>query len=129
MGRLDFGPFERLRPAVRDQLAGRAREVKASPGETVIWEKSAASGCYVLLSGTVRVVRDGRDVRTLSPPAVVGEIGPVMGRPRNATVIASAASTFLFLPVTALREAMADDPGFAAALREEIAERLAERGG
>lgn len=126
MGALDFGPFEKLDPGARERLAANGREVKVVPGEPLIREKSAASGCYVLLEGTLRIVRQGRTVRMLIPPTVVGEIGTVMGKPRNASVVADTASTVLFLPIMALRETMADHPKFAAALREQIALRLAE---
>ena len=121
MDPLAFGPFERLRAETREMLASRARETGVPEGEILIWEKSASSGCY-------RVELDrGRRSRTLVPPDVVREMGPVTGRPRNATVVAAEASQLLFLPINDLREAMADDPEFAAALRRHVEARMAQR--
>lgn len=119
---LDFDPFTRLHPKVRKRLAALAREVRVPAGERLIWEKSAASGCYVLVQGALRVVGSPGDraLASLLPPALVGEVAPVRGSPRTASVVAVAPSTVLFISVTDLREAMADDPGFAGALREHV---------
>lgn len=118
----DFDPFTRLHPEVRKRLVALAREVHVPAGERLIWEKSAASGCYVLAQGALRVVGSPADrtLASLLPPALVGEVGPVRGSPRTASVVAVAPSTVLFISITDLREAMADDPGFASALKEHV---------
>lgn len=130
MGALDFGPFLRLSEQERARLEAAGEERKVPAGEYLIREKSASSGCYVLMTGQLRVVRgeSGEQLNTLRPPALVGEIGPVMSKPRNASVIADEASSVFFIPVIALREAMADEPKFAEELRAEIATRLTALG-
>ncbi len=126
VGAFDFGPFLRLREEVRARLAADARTMEIAADEPFIREHSASSGAYVLTRGRLKVVdvASGRILRTLTPPALVGEMGPVLNKPRIATVIAEVPSTCLFLSVFALREAMADDPGFEQALKQEIESRL-----
>ncbi len=118
---LGFGPFTGLRTEVRELLTSRGREVRVPAGEKLIWEKSAASGCYVLLIGALRVVGGpGETLATLRPPALVGEVASVRSGPRTASVVAESPSTLFFIPIAALREAMADDPAFAAALKAHV---------
>ena len=126
VGALDFGPFLRLRIEARERLAADARSLDVPAGEPFIREHSASSGAYVLTRGKLRVVDadSGRILNTLLPPALVGEIGPILGKPRSATVMAEIPSTVLFLSVFALREAMADDPDFEKALKQEIEDKL-----
>ena len=126
MGPLDFGPFLRLREDIRARLAANARTEHVPAGEPFIREHSASSGAYVLTEGRLRVVDtdSGKHLNTFTPPALVGEIGPILNRPRTASVIAEVPSTLLFLSIFALREAIADDPGFERALRDEIEQRL-----
>jgi CRP-like cAMP-binding protein len=51
-------------------------------------------------------------------------MGPLLNRPRTASVVAETPATVLFLSIFALREAIADDPEFEEALREGIEARL-----
>lgn len=122
---LDFGPFELLTPQMRERLRSQARRVELVQGDVLIRELSASSGCYALVSGALAVKgRDGGTISTLRPPSLVGEIGPVLGRPRTATVVVEEPGEALFIPVIALREAIADVPAFEKALRDFIAARL-----
>jgi SAM-dependent methyltransferase len=126
VGTLDFGPFLRLREDVRVRLSAEARTVHVPAGEPLIREHSASSGAYVLTEGRLRVedADDGTIIRRLAPPALVGEMGPLLNRPRTASVVAETPATVLFLSIFALREAIADDPEFEEALREGIEARL-----
>ena len=130
MGALDFGPFLVLTDETRTRLGAAARTMRIPAGEPFIREQSASSGAYVLTEGRLRIVevKNGKTLGTLEPPALVGEVGPVLGRPRSATVIADAACTVLFLPIFDLREAIADEPQFEKALRDEIEERMGAGG-
>lgn len=122
---LDFGPFLELSPEARARLLAESRRVEMRQGDVLIRELSASSGCYVLLSGTLVVQdRDGKALATHEAPSLVGEIGPVLSRPRSATVMVERSGEALFLPVIALREAIADAPEFEKALRDFIEGRL-----
>jgi CRP-like cAMP-binding protein len=91
-------------------------------GATLVTEGSTARKLYVLVSGTLEVVRDDIAVATLSTPgAIVGEIAALLGRPASATVRAKGAVT---------AHVVADPEPFLAqnpALLLEIARTLATR--
>lgn len=63
-------------------------------GAAIVTEGSDARSMFVLVSGTLEVVRDDVVVATLTAPgAVVGEIAALLGRPASATVRAKTAVT------------------------------------
>ncbi len=76
---------------IRELLTGeglfRFREYR--PGETIIREGEFDSWVFYLVSGTVRVLSQEAEVAVLSRYGeVFGEMGPLKGRPRNASVVA-----------------------------------------
>lgn len=125
---LDFGPFALLPPEARDRLASHGRPLRVGEGQLVLREGADPAGAYVLLEGTLRVLAAGED-RTLAivtPPALVGEMAILERRPSSATLVADTPCTLLFIAGDALREAMAGEPAFAAALRERVDLLLAD---
>lgn len=112
---LDFGPFARLPENERRRLVAAGRMVDFPAGATLIREGDPAEDAYAVLAGRVRVHAgpDHKTLATLAAPALVGEIAALDGRPRIASVLATAPVRALRLPAAALRETAAGDPGFA----------------
>lgn len=119
MGTLDFGPFLSLPDTVRKQLADRCVPTTFSPGETVAREGAPPGDVLALATGRMRVMTGDlhRTLATIAAPGLVGEMAVVLDQPRNATVVAVAASTGLRIPKDALLEVIATEPGFARELR------------
>jgi CRP/FNR family transcriptional regulator, cyclic AMP receptor protein len=77
--------FARLEPRSQEAVATQARVV-AAPAETVLLrEGEAAELFYVIVSGTVRVERLGRFVRSMSAGGFLGEVGLIEGSERTAS--------------------------------------------
>jgi CRP/FNR family transcriptional regulator, cyclic AMP receptor protein len=79
-------------PDIQELFSGegllRFREYRA--GETIIREGDSDSWVYHLVSGQVRVLTQEAEVASLSGYGeVFGEMGPLRGRPRNASVVAA----------------------------------------
>ncbi len=81
-------------PAVREALAGAARQVFA-PGAVIVREGEAADAFYLLEQGSVEVTRGpqgaAQSLAVLGEGAWFGEAGLLQQAPRNATVTAGAA--------------------------------------
>ncbi len=76
--------LERMR--VRD--AARIRRYR--PGETIIEQGNYEKTFFVLLSGSVRIVRSGREEAVISGQgAVFGEMSFILGKARTASVLAA----------------------------------------
>lgn len=65
-------------------------EVSFAPGDAVITEGQPGGTLWVLVSGSLRVERDGVEVnRVERPGALVGEISLLLDQPSGATVVAA----------------------------------------
>src|SRR5439155_4187867 len=56
------------------------------PGESVIQQGEIGDAFYVIASGQVDIIEDGRFVRTLGPGSFFGEVALLLDVPRTATV-------------------------------------------
>ncbi len=78
--------FDPLPLPALEQLAAGLTPRRVASGALVFSQGDAADGCYVIESGRVEVVGDGRRVATLGPGELVGEIALLRQVPRTATV-------------------------------------------
>ena len=69
-------------------LARRSHSVMVDAGATLFTEGAPSTAAYVIVAGTAEVRGRGRKIATLGPGDVVGELGLLLDRPRNATVTA-----------------------------------------
>lgn len=66
-----------------------AHEVGFKAGDTLMLEGENGDEFYVIVEGTVRIERDGRTVRSMTPGGFLGEIALLEQRPRTATATAT----------------------------------------
>ena len=65
-------------------------EVEYAPGDEIITEGGDSTGVWVLITGSLRVMKNGRDVNTVTQPgAMIGEMSILLGVPDSATVKAA----------------------------------------
>lgn len=107
-------------------LARLAHVAQLEPGDVVIAEGDAARDASIVVAGHCVVRRRGRKIAELGPGDVVGELGLLLDRPREATVTASSPLELLVLTQDALREAVDEVPGLGWKLLRTAALRLAE---
>jgi len=86
-------------------------------------EGADAPECYVIAEGEAAVTIGGRAVRTVGEDEVVGERGPLEGRPRSATVAATTHMTTWAISRDRLLAIVSRNANLAARLREEMARR------
>ena len=77
--------FAKLEPRSLEAVATLARVVTAPAGTVLLQEGARADSFYVISSGTVRVERDGRFVRSMSSGGFLGEVALIEGTERTAT--------------------------------------------
>lgn len=107
-------------------LAGRATEVEFPAGHVIARQGEIGTGFFVIVEGSVRVVRDGVHLATLGPGEFFGELSVLDGRPRNAMVAAETATTCLALATWDFEAVLLENPSLTLAILRGVAARLRE---
>jgi CRP/FNR family cyclic AMP-dependent transcriptional regulator len=105
-------------------VADRTVEVDYGQGGVIVREGEIGTGFFVIVSGQVRVVRDGETVSTLGPGEFFGELSVLDHRPRNAQVAAAAPTTCLALASWDLEGVITEQPRVALSMLRVLATRL-----
>ena len=107
-------------------LAEKAALVDFPPGHVIAREGEIGTGFFVIVDGTVRVVRDGTVVAHLGAGEFFGELSVLDRLPRNATVSAEEATSLLALASWDFEEVLLDQPALTLAILRGVAARLRE---
>jgi CRP/FNR family transcriptional regulator, cyclic AMP receptor protein len=81
--------FSELSEQEAKRLATFATETSAAEGQILIKEGDYSVELIAIEEGTADVIRGGKKIASLSPGDLIGEMGLLERRPRNADVIAS----------------------------------------
>jgi CRP-like cAMP-binding protein len=87
--------FANLHPRSVQAVAALAVDGSAPAGTELVREGEPADAFYVIVSGTVRIERGGRFVRSMSSGGFIGEIGLVEGAERSATATCTTHCEFI----------------------------------
>jgi CRP/FNR family transcriptional regulator, cyclic AMP receptor protein len=105
-------------------IADRTVEADYAPGGVIVREGEIGTGFFVVVSGAVRVVRDGETVIRLGPGEFFGELSVLDRRPRNAQVVAAEPTVCLALASWDLEAVITEQPRVALAMLRVLAARL-----
>ena len=105
-------------------VAKLTRVVLIGPGEALISTGAPSTDAYVITAGSAEVQRRGGKGAALGPGDVVGELGLLLERPRNATVRATTPLEALALNRADPRAAVMASPELGWTLLQTVAERL-----
>src|SRR5687767_14286295 len=109
-----------------DQIARLADEVEVPAGTVLTRQGRPGREAYVVRSGGLDVVSNGRSISSVGPGEMAGEIALLDDGPRTATLVASADSRiFVFDPI-AFATVIDHVPSVARALTVTLARRLRE---
>jgi len=104
-------------------LSAHLPEVTFAPGEAVMRDGETTGDMWVLVSGALKVHKDGVQVNLITHPgALIGEISVLLGVPHSATVEAIEPSTLRYAADG--DGLLASDPAIAKFVAVGLAERL-----
>ena len=116
--------FSHLSSRQLRKLLRTTMEHRYEADTTIVREGSRTTTLYVLLEGSVKIVRDGRTISRRDPGEYFGEIALIDGRARAASVIAETPVRCLALQQEELRKLLMTDPDVSWALLQSLATRL-----
>jgi CRP/FNR family transcriptional regulator, cyclic AMP receptor protein len=108
------------------KLAELATPVDFPAGHLIARQGDIGTGFFVIVSGMVRVVRDGETVAQLGPGEFFGELSVLDRQPRNATVSAEVATSCLALASWDFDKVLLEQPALTLAILRGVAARLRE---
>jgi CRP/FNR family transcriptional regulator, cyclic AMP receptor protein len=107
-------------------IAQRMVEVAFTKDQVIVRQGEVGTGFFLVATGSVRVVRDGRTLAHIGPGDFFGELSVLDGRPRVAQVIAVEPTTCLALATWDFEAVVMDEPAVALAILRGLAGRLRE---
>lgn len=107
-------------------LADLATPVDFPAGHVIARQGEIGTGFFVIVSGLVRVVRDGTVVARLGPGEFFGELSVLDRMPRNATVAAEEATSCLALASWDFDKVLLEEPALTLTILRGVARRLRE---
>lgn len=118
--------FSGVDPAGLDRIAERITEVDVPAGRVIARQGEIGTGFFIIVSGLVRVIRDGETIAKLGPGEFFGELSVLDGKPRNAQVVSTDPTTCLALASWDFEAVVREQPSVALAVLRELAGRLRE---
>jgi CRP-like cAMP-binding protein len=108
------------------QVAAATIEVSADAGKVLVREGEPGHECFVIVEGTATVTRKGDTIATLGAGDVVGELAPLTGGPRTATVVADTPMQLLVIGQREFAGLLDEVPGLAVRVLHNLAHRMVE---
>jgi CRP-like cAMP-binding protein len=118
--------FARVGAEERAEIASHLREVTVEEGTKLAAEGENAYELFVIEAGEVEVRKGGEKIRMLREGDFFGEIGLLTTGTRTATVIATKPTRLVVMFAREFNQLKHHMPTIAAALRETMAEHVAE---
>jgi CRP-like cAMP-binding protein len=118
-----FGTLSDRELAAVEQLADT---VDVAAGHVLMRQGASGGEMFVIVSGGVVVDRDGRELASLGPGSVVGEMALLSEGPRTATVTATEPSTLFVLAHREFHSLMDTSPEVRDCVLNVVAQRIRE---
>jgi CRP/FNR family transcriptional regulator, cyclic AMP receptor protein len=107
-------------------VAAASIELTIDAGKVLVREGEAGHEAFVIMEGSATVSRKGENIATLSVGDVVGELAPLTGGARTATVTADTAMELLVIGQREFAGLLDEVPGLAVLVLHNLAHRMVE---
>jgi len=107
-------------------VAGASIEMSIAAGKVLVREGEPGHECFVIMEGNATVSRKGENIATLGTGDVVGELAPLTGGSRTATVTAESKMELLVIGQREFAGLLDEVPGLAVSVLHNLAHRMVE---
>jgi CRP/FNR family cyclic AMP-dependent transcriptional regulator len=116
--------FSQLSTRQLRRLLKGSSEDTYDAGTTIVREGGRSTSMFIVVDGTARIERDGKEIARRAPGEFFGEIAMIDGRVRSASVVAETSITCVIVPRDALKKLVMNEPAAAWTLLQTLATRL-----
>ncbi len=109
-----------------EKIAKAGDEVEMPAGRLIVDQGQTGREAFIVLEGTVNVVRNGKKVANLGAGTVVGELSLLDHGPRTATVVCETDCTLMLITQRHFLAVVDDVPALAHKLLASLAGRIRE---
>ena len=110
------------------KIAAIADELDLRRGKVLTRQGGTGREFFVILEGSVDVVRDDERINTLGAGDFFGEMGLISQKPRTATITTASPVRALIVTETNFRRLLRDNPSISMKVLEAVAERTPDDG-
>ncbi len=107
-------------------VAAESVELNVGAGKVLVREGEPGHEAFVIVEGAATVTRKGDTLATLGPGDVVGELAPLTGGARTATVVADTPMEVLVIGQREFAGLLDEVPGLAVQVLHNLAARMVE---
>lgn len=116
--------FASCTPEEIERIASAAQENAFDAGQLIITQGTPGQAFYLVLSGRVEILRDGRSLGAYGPGDFFGEMSLLDNAPRSATIRAIEDTRCLMLSSWDFKSVLEEHPSIAVKLLEVLSRRL-----
>lgn len=116
--------FSACTPAEVEAIAATMQEQAYEPGQIIVTQGTPGQAFYLVVSGRVELLRDGRSLGAFGPGDFFGEMALLDQAPRSATVRAVDPTSCLMLSSWDFKALLERQPSIAVKLLEVLSRRL-----
>lgn len=107
-------------------LADSISEITVQPQTVLFEEGSTGRDMYILLEGTLQVLKENRTITTISPIDYIGEMAIIEEKPRSATIISNTAAHLLKITSAQFQEYFSTQPQSLVSMMKTLSRRIRE---
>lgn len=120
--------FEGISAESMSRLAAVAGEQEFAPGQFIVRQGQVGTGLYLVVDGSVSVLRGAEELATLGAGEFFGELSVIDQRPRNASVQATEPTTVLAIASWDLLALLESDSALSLNLIKGLVARIRSAG-
>lgn len=116
--------FNNLSKKDLETLASHVDEIEVKPGTKLTRQGAKGQQLSLIVEGAAKVERDGKQLATLGPGDVVGEMSLIDHAAGTATVTTTESSVLLVMHSTDFSQVLDESPAFARKIMAALVQRL-----
>lgn len=106
------------------RFADALEEIEVPSGSVLCSEGDPGQDMFILIEGSLQIVKDNRAITTIQPIDYIGEMAIIEEKPRSATVITTTPAKLLRITQSQFKEYLSSQPPSLVAMMQTLSQRV-----